>query len=231
MALAAAMAALAAAGPAAQGVAGGAQAPAQPVADAPAPAGEAPAPGGQAPAPAQPQAPVAPTVTTAPPVPPDPSARVFASPAGLLLNAISADATEDFEMVLARVAQALRTSTDPVRRQQAEGWRFFRATEPGPGGSVIYVFVIDPVVPDADYGVARLLAETFPDEAGALYELYSGAYTVDGQTLLSLQPVALPAAPVVGPGLGRPAGDAPLVDPQILRPGEDAPVVDPQIQR
>jgi len=197
-------------------------------------AGQAPEPAGQAaPAAPEPQPPVvAPRVTTAAEPPADPSARVFGSSTGLLLNAIRPDATDDFEMVLARVAQALRTSTDPVRRRQAGGWRFFRATEPGPEGSVLYVFVVDPVVPGADYGVARLLAETFPDEAGALYALYNGAYAPEGQTLLNLQPVASPQnAPVVGPGLTRPPGDAPLVNPRIVRPGEDAPVVDPQIQR
>ena len=140
-----------------------------------------------------------PTVTTAPSAP-DPSDRVFGGSAGLILNAVRADATDDFELVLARLAEGLEASSDPVRRRQAEGWRVFRATEPGPNGSVLYVFVVDPVVPGADYGVARVLAEAFPDEAGELYALYSGAYA-DGQTMLNLEPVEAFDAPVVTPPL------------------------------
>ena len=106
----------------------------------------------------------------------------------MFLNAIRADGTDDIGMGLARLAEALANSPNPVRRQQAEGWRVFRAAESGPNSSVLYVFVVDPVVPGADYGVARVLAEAFPNEAGELYVLYSGAYA-DGQTLLNLDPV------------------------------------------
>jgi hypothetical protein len=128
-----------------------------------------------------------PAVATGP-VSPDVSARVFGASAGLIFNAVRADSTDDFEVVLARLSEALEASPDPVRRQQAAGWRVFRVAEPGPNGSVLYVFVLDPVVPGADYGVARVLAEAFPDEAGALYALYSGAFA-DGQTLVNLEPV------------------------------------------
>jgi hypothetical protein len=148
---------------------------------------QAPAPGG---VPAQTAAQGPPSTTvTAGPATPAPGVRVFASPAGLLLNAIRADAVADFERVLGRLAEALAASPDPVRQRQAAGWRVFRATEPGPADSVLFVFVMDPVVPGADYGVARVLAEAFPDEAGALYALYSGAYAPGGQTMLNLEAV------------------------------------------
>ncbi len=156
-----------------------------------------------------------PPVSTAPAALPDPSARVFGSPAGLLLSSVRADAIDDFELVLDRVGQALRISADPVRRQQAEGWRFFRATEAGPNGSVLYVFVVDPVIPGADYGVARLLAEAFPDEVGQLYELYDGSFAA-GQTMLNLEAVQLLAVPA-----GRaPGAEAAGGDPTIIRPGQ-----------
>ena len=179
-----ALGALAAAGPVEKRAAsfGPDSSPAQDPAPAGGDASPAPEAGrGQAPAPA------VPTVTTAPTAP-DPSERVFGAEAGVILNAVRADGTDDFETVLGRLAEALAASADPVRRQQAQGWRVFRAAEPGPSGSVLYVFLIDPVVPGADYGVARVLAEAFPDEAGELYALYSGAYA-DGQTLLNLEPV------------------------------------------
>lgn len=133
------------------------------------------APTPQAPDPTQPAAP-------APPVD-----RVFGSEAGIIFNAIKPAAVADFEAVLTRLKQALLSSADPVRRSQAAGWKIFKAAEPGPNGSVLYVFVMDPAVKGANYGVARILAEAYPDEALALYRLYSGAFA-SGQTMLNLDP-------------------------------------------
>jgi hypothetical protein len=116
------------------------------------------------------------------------NARVFASEAGMIFNAIRPDKVADFELVIDRLRQALAASTDPVRQKQAAGWHVFKAGEAGPNGSVLYVFVIDPAVKGADYGVAKILAEAFPAEAVELYKLYNGAFA-GGQTLLNLTPV------------------------------------------
>jgi hypothetical protein len=138
----------------------------------------------------QPAPPAAPA-----PAPPSASApaaapaveRVFASDAGIIFSAIKPAAAKDFETVLGRLRQALAASPDPTRRQQATGWKIFKAAEPGPNGSVLYVFVMDPAVKGADYGVAKILAEAYPAEAQQLYRLYIGAFA-SGQTLLNLEP-------------------------------------------
>ncbi len=119
------------------------------------------------------------------------SARVFASEVGVIFNAIRPDKVDDFEMVLSRLKQALRESSDPSRRMQAVGWKILKAAEPGPNGSVLYVFVMDPAVKGADYGIARILAEAFPTEAQNLYRLYIGALAT-GQTILNLNSVPEP---------------------------------------
>ncbi len=119
------------------------------------------------------------------------SARVFASEVGVIFNAIRPDKVDDFETVLNRLKQALRESPDPSRRMQAAGWKIFKAAEPGPNGSVLYLFVMDPAVKGADYGVARILAEAFPAEAQNLYRLYTGALAT-GQTILNLNAVPEP---------------------------------------
>ena len=55
----------------------------------------------------------------------------------------------------------------------------------GPNG-VLYVFFIDPVMKDADYSVANILAEGFPPaEVNSLYEKYRDAYT-SGQNIVNL---------------------------------------------
>jgi hypothetical protein len=144
---------------------------------------------------ATPQAAGAPTPPPANAVVPPPPGRIFAAEQGVIFNAIKPDKVTDFETVIAKLRKALETSKDPVRNRQGWGWKIFKATEPGPNGSVLYVFVMDPAVKGADYGVAKILAEAYPAEIMDLYRMYSGAFAPAGQTLLNLQPVAAPAGP------------------------------------
>ena len=145
-----------------------------------------PAPPPAAPAPGQ-------SVVSPPPV-----GRVFAAEQGLIFNAIRPDKVMDFETVIAKLRAALANSKDPVRNQQGWGWKIFKAAEPGPNGSVLYVFVMDPAVKGADYGVAKILAEAYPSEIMDLYRMYTGAFATAGQTLVNLQPVGSDGAK--GPG-------------------------------
>jgi hypothetical protein len=115
--------------------------------------------------------------------------RVFGSDAGMIFNQIKPDKTADFEMVIDRLREALQKSENPVRRQQAAGWRVFKSVEPGPNGSVLYVFWVNPAVKGEDYTVSKILAEAFPQEAQQLYQTYVGAYA-GGQNLVNLQLVA-----------------------------------------
>jgi hypothetical protein len=77
-------------------------------------------------------------------------------------------------------------------RAQAAGWRIFKATESAPGGAALYVFLLDPTVAGADYGLSRILADAYPDQAKLLeiWKLYSGSVT--GGTLLNLTPFKPP---------------------------------------
>ena len=117
------------------------------------------------------------------------NARVFGSDAGLVLNFIKPDKTADFETVMAKLKEALQRSAKPERRQQATGWRVFRAAEPGANGSVLYVFTIDPALHGADYTVSTILAEAFPVDVQALYKQYAEAYT-SGQNIVNLKLVS-----------------------------------------
>ena len=114
-----------------------------------------------------------------------PSVRVFAADTGLVLNFIKSDKTADFEAVMAKLREALQTSDKPQRKQQAAGWRIFKATEPGPAASVVYVFFIEPSVKGADYSVSTILAEAFPAEAQALFRTYTDTYA-QGQNVVNL---------------------------------------------
>jgi len=137
------------------------------------------------------------------------SARTFAAPVGLLLNAVRPDRVADFETVLGYLEAALAMSTDATVRAQAQGWRVLKASEPGPNGTVLYVFVLDPVVPGADYGLGRILADAYPDQAQLqeIWKLYTGA-VASGGSLLNLTPVQPPSPPA----------DALLPVPRMLPP-------------
>ena len=101
-------------------------------------------------------------------------AYTFATGAGLLFFYVRPDRTTDFEAVVARLSESLDGAQDAVRRQQAASWRMFRSAETVKE-SAIYVFSFDPAVPGADYDPVKLLAETIPSEAQALYEKLKAA--------------------------------------------------------
>ena len=114
-----------------------------------------------------------------------PTARVFASDAGMVLNFIKPDKTADFEAVMAKLKEALQKSAKPERKEQAASWKVFRSPEAAQGGNVLYVFLIDPSVKGADYTVSTILAEVFPAEVQTLYKQYAEAYA-SGQNFVNL---------------------------------------------
>jgi hypothetical protein len=134
----------------------------------------APAAAGQTPA-----APVAPAV---------PASRKFTSDSGVMFSVIYPNKTADFEAVLARVKEALAKSTDPKRKQQALSWRVLKGVEAGPGGNVVYIWLLDPAVKDEDYSITGILAEAFPNEAQDLWAKYTACF-VSGQVMLNLTQV------------------------------------------
>jgi hypothetical protein len=115
-----------------------------------------------------------------------PQTRTFNNDGGMILNFIKPDKTADFDNVLAKLKEALQKSEKPERKQQAQGWKIFKSPEPAAGGNILYIFIIDPSVKNADYSVANILAEAFPPEqVNDLYKLYAGAYAT-GQNIVNL---------------------------------------------
>jgi len=127
-------------------------------------------------APAQTAAPQAPAAQAAPAQPAPPAARVFSGQLGMMFNVIKPDKTADFEMIIAKLKDALSKSDDPVHKEMAKGWRVFKNPDPIAGGNVLYVFVIDPVVKDADYTISKVLAKIFPAEVQELFKTYSASF-------------------------------------------------------
>jgi hypothetical protein len=182
------------------------------------------APGGRGAAPAAgaPVAPGGPGTAATPLAPPAPTApRTFTGKTGLVFNTVRPERVNDFETLLAEVQQALARSTNPATQAQAKAWRFLRATEPGPNGTVMYVFLIDPVATGEDYSLGKVLVEAFPDatKLQEIWRLYTGSVT-GGGSLVNLNPVSgeRPA------GRGRGAGPAAALG---ATPATPAPAVGP----
>lgn len=85
----------------------------------------------------------------------------FDTDAGMLLNQIKPDKTADFEAVIQVIRDAMRRSSSPVRQEQAKSLKVYRAAEPS-GANALYVFIMDPVVPSADYDFAAILKDSMP---------------------------------------------------------------------
>lgn len=91
--------------------------------------------------------------------------------------AVNPDKVADYEKVIATLKDSLTKSTRPEARQQLAGWKVMKAMTPQPDGSIVYVHVITPVVPNADYSITNLVYETVTDpmERINFYNLYRGA--------------------------------------------------------
>ncbi len=113
------------------------------------------------------------------------AARTFSGGTGMMLNYIKTDATDDFEDVMRKLGEALTSSENAERNRQAQGWKVYRAQEPGPNNSVLYVWFIDPTISGADYAVSQILNEAFPAEVQGLYESFSGSFA-GGQSMVNL---------------------------------------------
>ena len=112
------------------------------------------------------------------------NAYTFSGDAAITLAVIKADKTADFEMIVGKLREALAKSTRPDRAEQAASWKVFKASDPGPSGSTIYVFLIDPVVKNSDYTPSTILSEGFPQETRPLYRALSESFA--SQTILNL---------------------------------------------
>ncbi len=115
----------------------------------------------------------------------------FTGDAGIVVHYIKADKAADFEAALAKVKEALQKSQSPERKQQAAGWKVFKSPDPAGEGTVVYLWIIDPVVKGADYSVGKILSEGFPAEANEIFKKYADAYAkgqvrLNGNVVLSM---------------------------------------------
>ncbi len=97
---------------------------------------------------------------------------------------IKADKTADFERVIAKYKEAFEKSENSVRKQQLAGMKFFKSTQQAQGNA-IYIIQVDPVVPNEEYDISRVIAEVFPTEVQDIFNLYKEAFAGRAITALN----------------------------------------------
>jgi hypothetical protein len=104
--------------------------------------------------------------------------------AAIITMLIKPDKTADFELVLARLKEALQKSENPRRKEQAAGWTISKSAQLAQGNAV-YIMQIDPVIKGEEYDITRLIAEVFPVEVQDLFLKYKDAFAGRGVTELT----------------------------------------------
>ena len=91
---------------------------------------------------------------------------------------------------------------------------------PGPGGTVLYINFLSPILKGADYTMAKILAEVFPQEVQQMFPLYRDAFAGLARAELSLmQDFGAPRAEAAGGAVeGRRGSGARGVGPGSRRP-------------
>jgi hypothetical protein len=140
----------------------------------------------------QPPAQQPPAATPAPQTPAPPKVS-FATPAGLLLVQIKPDQTAVFEEMISKLKAGLAKTQDATLKQQAAGFKVYKATEPM-GANALYVVTMDPAVPSSEYELFAMLNSTMTAEEKAApglqdtWKRYAAAFAA-GLSKLSLTPV------------------------------------------
>jgi len=117
----------------------------------------------------------------------------FTGDAGIFLYQVKPDQTAMFEELITKVKDGLAKSENPVRKQQLQGWKVYKAAEPM-GPNALYVVVADPAVKAAEYDLFMLLAESLGADVGKpenqeLFKKYTAAFAA-GANRLNLSKIA-----------------------------------------
>ncbi len=115
------------------------------------------------------------------PATPEPPKVSFNSDAGILLVQIKPDQTAVFEEMIAKLKAGLAKTEDATLKQQAAGFKVYKAAEPF-GANALYVVMVEPVVASSEYELFTMLSKTMtPEElrapeAAEMWKRYQGAF-------------------------------------------------------
>jgi hypothetical protein len=107
----------------------------------------------------------------------EPPKTIYTGDMVIAAYAVNSDKIADYDQVIATLKDSLSKSMRPEAKQQLAGWKIMKNSAPQPDGSALYVHIISPVVPDADYSITNLVYEvvTDPMERLNFYNTYRAA--------------------------------------------------------
>jgi hypothetical protein len=165
----------------------------------------APAPAAQPPGNATPDAPFGlPAPGSA-----DPAAVTFTSDIGMLLVAVKAGAVADYEAAITALQEALSKSEDEETRTLARSWRVLKAAEADAKANALYIHLLEPPVPSADYRPSLWLDKLLAGAPPELLAKYRDAFAVPPTKLGLVEFANMAVAPIAKPANVSP--DAPVV--------------------
>lgn len=148
-----------------------------------------------------------PPAGAAQPAAPAPPKLTFKTPAGILFvqvkpgPVVGADGKPDpsgqtyqqvFEEMMNKLIAGLPNAADPDIKAEAGSWKYFKGMEPGQGGNVMYVVLIDPARAGAEYQFFEVIQKSLTDEqkrdpaTAAMYQKYNAA--IAGMQFMNLTP-------------------------------------------
>ena len=106
-----------------------------------------------------------------------PPKTTYTGDAVIVMYAANPGKDADYEKVIATLMGALAKSTAPEAKQQLAGWKVMKNAQPQPDGSLVYIHIISPVVPEADYSITNIVYDVVkdPTEQKTFYDQYRGA--------------------------------------------------------
>lgn len=127
------------------------------------------------------------------PADPKPPQVTFSSDAGILLVQIKPDQTAVFEEMIGKLKAGLAKTEDATLKQQAAGFKVYKAAEPF-GANALYVVMVEPVVPNAEYEMFTMMSKVMtPEElrdpgVADTWKRFQGAFAA-GLSKLSLSKI------------------------------------------
>jgi hypothetical protein len=142
------------------------------------------------------------------PTPTDPATLTFSTTAGLIVVPVHPARTADYEAVIVALQKALANAEDTETRRLASGWRVFRSTDAGPKSSALYVHVLTPAIPGADYRPSLWLDKLLGGAPPELLTKYRDAIAGAPSKLSLVEVADMSVVPVARPSNATPSSPA-----------------------
>jgi hypothetical protein len=111
----------------------------------------------------------------------------FTGGSAVVMSYVSQAGTADYERVMRAYGASLSGSENAQYNQMGSSMKIFRAAEPGPNNTVLYMWIVDPVISGANYAEAQILNDEMPDEVQDLYEALLAAMEGGGRQTINME--------------------------------------------